>query len=274
MARHGSLGRATTVAVLLAGVATAILATMGVAQTPPPPGVALAYPDGCAAYALSPARCAYVVAWAAGQVGTDPATATYELLGDPMPGATCTQAFVVRVRVHDAHGASGEASVFCGIGGDASYLCTETPVIARRTPTINGYWDVPCSDEEGEVCATPVPTAGESAVAAATPLEVSGLSIPIDRVGLHEVVVGEATLADGILAEASFELAPTTPDQLLVAQDGVTLRLDSLDGGPPFENGYAHGWRSGVELVRVTLAFEVEAFAPGAVLQVLDLVVR
>lgn len=262
--------------VALAASATAALAVGAAGQTPPPPGVALPYPDGCAAYGLSEGRCAYIVRWAAEQAGADPAASTFELLGDPMPGALRTQAFVVRVRVDDGSGPPADESVFCGVGGGSSYLCTETPRIARRAPTgdTSGYWDVPCSDEEGQVCATPVPTAGASAIAGGIPLVVPSLPIPIDHTGRYEVVVGEASLPNGILTETSFDLAPTTPAELLVAEEGVTLRLESLDGGPPFENAYEHGWRPGVERVRATIDFDVESFAPGATLEVVDLVVR
>lgn len=270
---------------VLAVATSASLAVVAAGQTPPPAGVALPYPDGCVAFGLSEARCAHVTRWAAEQTNSDPTTATFELLGDPMldsprcSGATTcmtnrTQAFVVRVRVLDADGSAAEASVFCGIGSEASYLCTETPLVARHSPTMDGYWDVPCSDEDGQACATPIPTARPSGITAAAPLRLPRLEIPIDHVGGYVVAMGEATLPNGILSEASFDLGPTTPAELLVAEHGVTLTVESLAGGPPFENAYEHGWRRGVERVHVALEFDVDEFAPGATLEVLGLVVR
>jgi len=284
------LGRSRLV-VLAGATVVACVGLVGLAvgaaeRTRPHGDVSLGYPEGCAAYGLSEPRCAYVMRWAARQVGADPASPlTFELLGDPIldsPGCTgptrCltsrTQAFIVRVRVHDGPETLGEASVFCGIGSDAWWACTETPVIATRTPTSNGYRDVPCSGEDAEVCATPVPTARPDAIAAAVPLRVEGLAVPIDRVGAHEVVVGDAVLPNGILGEATLDIAPSAPSRLVIAPDGAVLGVQSLEGGPPFDNAYEHGWRSGTERVRVTLSFTVEEFGPGATLDVQRIVVR
>lgn len=273
-------------ATLVAGSTLLVLAFGALAQTHPPTGVVVGYPEGCAAYDLSEPRCAYITRWAAREVDADPARPlAFELLGDPIldspgcqDGNACltnrSQAFVVRVRVHDGPQVLGDATVFCGIDAEASWLCTETPVIATRTPTTNGYHDVPCADEDGEVCATPVPTPRPADLAAAVPLAVQDLSIPIDRIGPHEIEIGEVLLPNGILREATLHLGDTAPDRLLVATDGVTLRLESIDGGGPVENAYDHGWREGTERVRAVLAFTVEEFAPGASLDVVEVVVR
>lgn len=248
----------------------------------PPAGVALAYPDGCAAYALSARRCAYIVSWAKDQAGYgDVDQVQAELLGDPdCPdgSTTCsmnrTQSFVVRVRITGPDGASSDESVFCGIGGGATLLCTGTPVIRTSTPTTNGYRDVPCNGEAPGTCASPVPRSDADARAASRPLVVPRLSIPVDHVGDYTVVVGEATLPNGILSDATFGLANASPSDQLIAAEGVALGVDSLEGGPPFVNIYEHGWRPGTERVRATLTFTVESFEPGAVLEITDISVR
>ncbi|MBX3030404.1 MAG: hypothetical protein KF809_09610 [Chloroflexi bacterium] len=253
------------------------------APTRPPRHVALPYPDGCGAYALSPARCAYITRWAAEQVGLDQADdVTFELLGDPgcPDDPDCVVArisqFIVRVQVTNVDGATGEASVFCGFSGWSSYLCTEQPVIEPHSPTmLGGYGDSRvCRRSSRRPCATPVPTIRPRAAAAAVPLRIDTLSIPIDRVGRYEVVVGEATLPNGILSKATFSVADRVPSELLVTREGVWLSLESLDGGNSFDNIYEHGWRPGTERVQVMLTFEVESFTPGATLEVKDLTVR
>ncbi len=253
------------------------------APTQPPAGIGLPYPDGCAAYRLSIRRCAYIVAWAEGQVGIDPSSrVTVELLGDPLCAAGTTNCgivrtttFIVRVRLIAPDGASADYPVFCGIGGDRSLLCTETPVIGRSSPTISGYHDVPCAGEAPEnPCASPVATADPSAVRSAVPLEVPRLEIPIDHTGEYVIPVGEAVLPNGILTEATFGVEDESPTDLLVAPEGVYLEVTSLEGGPPFVNAYDHGWRPGTERVRVDLRFTVESFDPGAVLVVTTIVVR
>ena len=248
----------------------------------PAAGVALPYPDGCAAYGLSTRRCDYIVSWAkteAGYGATD--DVAVQLLGDPdcPDGSTdCrpnrTMGFVVRVRINGANEASTDEPVFCGIGGEATLLCTDTPVIRTSTPTTNGYRDVPCNGEAPDSCASPVPRPDAAARVAARPLVVPRLSIPIDHVGDYTVDVGEATLPNGILSNATFGLANASPSDLLITADGVALGVDSLEGGPPFVSIYEHGWHAGTERVRATLTFTVESFQPGAVLEVIDISVR
>lgn len=254
----------------------------GVPPTMPPAGIALPYPDGCPTYRLSDRRCAYIVDWAREQTGLGPDDpATIELLGDPecINGSSdCvpplrTQDFVVTVRVTPAGGVPADQSVFCGVGGSATYLCTESPRIAVHTP-IGGYTDVPCSGEAPAGCATPVPTADPSAATGASPLEVSGLPIPMNDIGPYSVDVGTAVLPNGLLSETALTLADAAPTDFRLSPDGIRLVVESLDGGPPFDNAYDHGWRPGTERVSVRLVFELEWYEPGAELVVASLVVR
>ena len=246
--------------------------------TLPPVDVALPYPDGCAAYELSERRCAYIVEWAREQAELgDGQDASVELLGDPdclppVPDrASCpirSMEFIVRIRVTEPEGDWSDHPVFCGIGGAYTLLCTDEPRIEARSP-MEGYHDVPCSGEAPEApCASPVPSIQPAAAADAKALEVATLDIPIDHVGSYSIPVGQAVLPNGILSEAEFHLGDDTPSDLLLTHDGIRLTVESLDGGPPFQNIYLHGWRPGTERVQATLTFEVEWFEPGAVLRV------
>jgi hypothetical protein len=252
--------------------------------TRPPADVALPYPDGCPAYGLSPRRCAYIVDWALAQAGLTANDATVQLLGDPLcvgQPAGCVDTtrlggtFVVRVRVTPASGAWTDHPVFCGIGGDASLLCTDTPVIRVMSP-MSGYHDVPCGPvpggEPGSNCATPMPTIAPSAQQSAVPLRVPTVTIPIDRTGAYEVDLGQAVLPNGILTEASATLVDNTRSDVLIPE-GIQLEVIGEDG-KPLVNAYDHGWRAGTELVQVRLVFSVESFEPGTTLTITDVVVR
>ena len=255
--------------------------------TKPPVGVVLPYPDGCPAYGLSERRCAYIVDWARQEAGYDPsADVRYELLGDPACAdgtVVCqvnrTTAFIVRVRVTAPDGRWSDQSVFCGVGGQYSLLCTGDPAIDLRLPIPSGYEDTPCSGEAGDdtaanVCASPVPSADPEARAQAVPLRGGSLVIPIEHAGPYEVVLGEAELPNGILSDATASLADPAPMDLVVSEDGMRLEITSLDGGPPFVSAYEHGWHPGVEHVEARLVFAVESFEPGAVFEVTDVLVR
>ena len=237
----------------------------------------LAYADDCAAFELSIRRCRYIVDWAkleAGFTAADPVDV--QLLGDDSCPDGCIRlggSFVVRVRLVSPDGISHDESVFCGIHGQYSLLCTDTPEIAISTP-MGAYSDVPCSGEAPDnPCATPVPTPDPSAMAAAESLVVDSLHIPIDHVGRYVIEVGEAVLPNGILTEATFSLRDAKPTDVLVTPDGVRLEVRTLDG-ELLENIYAHGWRSGTERVEATLTFTIESFEPGAVLEAVDIIVR
>ena len=121
-----------------------------------------------------------------------------------------------------------------------------------RSPIAGGYRDVPCSGEGPAPVRTPSPTIEPSAAAAAKPLTVRSLDIPIDHAGAYSFDLGDATLPNGILTAASAEVT-SSPVNPLVSCDGYALKVTSFDGGPPFENYYAHGWRPGVEHVKVTV---------------------
>ena len=106
-------------------------------------------------------------------------------------------------------------------------------------------------------------------------LTIDERTIPIDRIGLLDIPLGEATLPNGILTEASFEFVETWPADVALAGGSGVLGIRSLEtDGKPFDNYYLHGWRPGLERVAVTLQLEVLYFEPGADLVIRDVVVR
>lgn len=177
----------------------------------------LPYPVGCAAFDLSADRCKAIVDALATQLDVRPSDATsIELLGDPGCGAgvPCirTGSFVVRVRFHMPDGSAPDDSMLCGVGGQYSILCTESPEVQVAADLIhNGYHDIPCAGEPPAGCASPVPTIDPAAAADARPLLVKAMDIPLERVGAYSVDLGNATLANGILTDASFTLADVHP---------------------------------------------------------------
>lgn len=258
--------------------ALAVAASCALLPTHSAGGGGSSYPAGCADFDLSARRCEAIVNWAIKQAGGVGQVSAVELLGDPGcgdpdPHVLCgrTTRFVVRVRLTFQGGQSADESVFCGIGAAYSILCTETPEI-RVGSIENGYRDVPCADENGNGCATPLPAFEPAAAAAAKPLLVPTLDVLIDHVGSYVVEVGRAVLPNGVLTAAHFQLADPKTQTFAVSEYGVVLHVDSIDpAGRPFDNYYRHGWHRGTEEVRVSLAFDVTAFTPGAHLQVRNL---
>jgi hypothetical protein len=275
---------------LLAAVALALVAlTSGGCQLLGLPGGSpdlesgIAYPDGCAVYDLSPRRCKAIVEVIGDRVGIAGREVTHiELLPDPGCGkptdpkvlCTRTMAFVARVRFRFADGGSAEDSVFCGVGGQYTILCTETPEIRISSPTMGGYRDVPCAGEAPDGCATPLPTLEPTAESAARTLTIAVRDIPIDRIGKFEVSLGRAVLPNGILTQARFGLRDLKVQTFSVA-DAIWLDVRSIDpDAPPFDNYYVRGWHEGTETVEAVVIFEVMSFEPGAVLELRDVVVR
>ena len=187
--------------------------------------------------------------------------------GGPVAGVT----FALR------DGTTREQDVVCGGISIYSLVCNDHPRVMLIAAT-GGYTDVPCGaipgGEPGSTCATPMPTIAPAAAAAAVPLEIASRDYPIAGLGHQEILVGRAVLPNGILSDGRFSLAdPFT--RTFTVRGGVTLVVRSLDPTrPPFDNIYAHGWYPGTEEVEVYFVFDVTALAPGARLEIRDLVVR
>ncbi|MEO5964308.1 MAG: hypothetical protein ABIR11_02490 [Candidatus Limnocylindrales bacterium] len=241
----------------------------------------VAYPAGCGEFDLSDRRCRAIVESLAGQLDVDlPMVREIRLLGDPGcgqgPNVLCTRttSFIVRVRFVRDDGTAAEGSQFCGVGGQYSILCTETPEVRISAPTLNGYTDIPCAGEAPDGCASPVPTIDPAVAPDASPLRIATLDIPLDHVGHYEIPVGMAVLPNGVLTEGSFGLANPHQDGFILLSEGAMSLVVAGPDGQPIWNVYEQGWREGTETVDVTLVFDVESTEPGRVLQVRDVVVR
>lgn len=241
-----------------------------------------AFPAVCASLGFPENACAGFASWAVGQAGIEPGhVERIEMATANCPGsAACPSGamagYLVTLRVTPTLGdvitevldCSVDPSRLGPVGGPCNVVMPVTTgglaqYTGVRSP-IGGYHDVPCAGPAPEnPCATPLPTIEPSAQAAAEPLSIASLEIPIDHAGAYSVVLGQASLPNGILSQATAEVT-SSPTDPLVADSGFSLTIESLDGGPPFENYYAHGWRPGVEHVRVTLKFSVLMFEPGA----------
>jgi hypothetical protein len=239
------------------------------------PDGSVAYPAGCVEYGFSQRRCDAIVRKAEARLERPhPPVVGIELAPDPEPQVARTMAFTALVRFRFADGATNDIPFYCGVGGQYSIVCTETPETRVSSPTMGGYRDVPCQGEAPDGCATPLPTLDPAAADAARALTIAVHDIPIDRVGRYEVPLGQAVLPNGVLTEASFRLRDPLLQTLSTA-DGAWLEVRPVDpNGPPFDNYYMRGWHEGTETVDAVLVFEVVSFEPGATLELRDIVVR
>ena len=261
---------AATIVVLVAGCSTFQVGGRG-----GNPDVGAAYPDGCAAFNLSARRCKAILDWAMAQPAAAKRVPTsVEMLGDPGCGAgtdphvLCMRStsFVVRMRLHFEGGGASDEPLFCGVGGQYSLLCTETPEIPLYGSTFGGYWDT--------TGATPPPIPAKL-LAASRPLSVATLDIPVDHLGHYEIEAGRAVVPMGILTHATVRLENPQTQSLTVSEDGVRFVIRSAEpGAKPFNNLYERGWHDGVEEVVAVIVFDVTSFQPGAVLQMRDLVLE
>lgn len=244
------------------------------------------FPGVCPAIVPSLNKCAGFASWAVGQSGVTPGQVQrIEMTKAQCPGAsacpTGAVGYVVGVRIVTDAGTSSGQLVNCtrmpGSLGGINFLCDEIVTMPGgrlvgypfvTSPISGGYQDVPCAGPAPEnPCATALPTIEPSALSESRPLTIRSVEIPIDHVGAYSIDIGQAGLPNGILTAASAEVT-SSPSDPLVSYDGYALNITSLDGGPPFENHYLHGWRPGVEHVRVTLSFTVLSFQPGAAVAV------
>lgn len=181
---------------------------------------------------------------------------------------------VARVQFDFADGANVVREVWCGDIRSDDLACQDDPQIMLSGGVDH---DVPCGavpgGEPGSHCATPPPTPPPAAVAAARPLRVGVLDIPLDHVGRYEIEVGQAGLPNGYLARREFKLADNRPTNFWI-QGGILLDVrPTIHGRPPVGSIYRAGYK-GTEPVAVFLVFEVTETSPGAMLQVRDLVVE
>src|SRR5688500_9023166 len=152
-------------------------------------------------------RCLAMVDVAAAEVTKNRGdVAAVGIVPDPPPdGATLGGAWPIRVRIVLKDGSTHESRMCGGVSIDPA--CSPEPHLNPGS-IIGGYHDLPCGPDpepDGpEDCATPLPTLEPDATVEATPILIDASTIPIDHVGQYEVSLGEGSLANGVLREASF----------------------------------------------------------------------
>lgn len=201
-----------------------------------------------------------------------------EIIPDPPPRTdgileTRGGAKPINVRVTLADGTTFD-TMMCG-GVPSGPACRDEVTSGPTAAGLNGYRDVPCAGEPPDGCPSAVPSIAPDTLAAAEPIHVAMVEVPIDHVGTYEQVVGEGSLPNGILTEVAYVMADAYPIDITFADGGPYVEIRSLEpDGLPFDNYYRHGWREGVERIQAVLVFEVRRFDPGAVLAIRDVVVR
>ena len=173
-----------------------------------------------------------------------------------------------------AHVAGGVRETRVCMGVSMEPACRTSPELTIGSPIGNGYEDVACRGEPPDGCETPVPRTEPEARAAARPLRIERIVLPVSGVGRQELRLGEATLPNGILTIARAELGDPWPDGVRVGGEGIRIEVRSLvPGRPAFHNVHEHGWYAGTERVEVFLIVDVRDVDPGATLDIRDVVV-
>jgi len=214
------------------------------------------------------ARCEAMTDIVAADVGKnrDDVTSVAIVPDAPPEGVHLGAGWHIRVRIALKDGSAHDMLICGGVVHEVA--CLDDPQLEVRSALSGGYRDVP----EGS---TPVPTLEPSAAQAAAPLVLDSLSIPIDRLGAREVVLGDGSLPNGLWTAGTVEFAEPWPDDLALRDAVVLLEVRSLEPhARPFENAYTHGWRSGLERFRAVLRFDVLWFRSGATLELRNVSVR
>jgi len=225
------------------------------------------YPEGCGSFGFSARRCAAVVARARESVAEEPTL--IELL-QPEPNQIKLGGYqLLRVVFTLADGTQQVTPVTCiGIpDGPGDWVCQE-PRLDLETHVDH---DVPCDGPEPDDCPRQI-VPDPAAVAAAHPLHVPRLDIPVDTVGHREIKVGDVTLPNGYVTRVGAQVLNDQPDDFWIA-DTMWLDLRPVDPArPPFANVYQRPLVDGVEEAELWLTFDVTEASPGAVLHLADIV--
>jgi hypothetical protein len=234
------------------------------------------YPAACPDFKFAERRCAAVVERARNEAAVDAARVTrVELLPAPREGGVNLGGIMVaQVRFTLADAPSVTQDVWCkGVWAEDDLSCQDDPQI-RLSGGVDH--DIPCAGEapngDPAGCATLPPTPPPAAVAAAKPLGVNALDIPLDHLGAYEIKVGHAGLPNGYLSKRQFSIADTRPTGWWIS-GGIYLDIRPPAGRPPVGSIYRAPFK-GTEPVDVFLVFEVTETSPGAVLQIRNLVVQ
>ena len=240
-------------------VPTALAALLGAACSMLPMTSESRQPKPCAVV-YSVARCEAMTDLVAASIGKDRDDVTaVAIVPDAPPGGKHLSAgWHVKVRIALRDGSIHDKEICGGVLHEPA--CLDDPRIRLRS-ALDAYLEIP---ED----ASPLPARTATAIAAASPIVLDSLSIPIDRKGEQEVVLGEGSIPNGVWSVGAFDLAVPWPEDVALRDATVVLELRSLEpGGKPFDNAYIHGWRDGVERVTAVVRFDVLWFRPGATLE-------
>ena len=178
-------------------------------------------------------------------------------------------------------GTHNRADIRCGnsFGGVSSdRACSADPQIRLFSGVSH---DTPCGPDpcgEGNPGATPPPSPKPAVIAASEPLVLRVFDVPIDHVGHYEVLVGAASLPDGLLSERSGGIGDPRPTGYWI-DSGVSIVVRpgkpcTGEACPSIDSIY-HASFHGPQPVHVYLVFDVvELTVPGTVLEIRNLVVR
>ena len=238
------------------------------------PQTEVAYPGGCVRLGFSELRCRAIVSRATEQAGLQPDdVANVSFHADVPDRIDEGRQVVAVVRLSLRGGGERVEEVSCfarTIGKLDDPVCNPQAQIEVGAGIDH---DVSCPGEPPAGCWTLPPEPRPASVAVARPLRVDRLDIPIERIGGHEIEVGDAGIPDGYLTERTLTLANPSPDDFWI-DGGIRLEVRSVDRPDmPFGSRYREPFE-GVERAKVFLVFQVSEASPGAVLEVRDIVVR
>ena len=230
------------------------------------------YPDACADLGFATRQCAGMVARARSQAGIYPFVASAIDILPPLDGGGGIGGYMIsRVRFHLAGGEERIEEVWCiGIGRGGDDACNSDPTIAIGAGHVD--YDVPCTGEAHETCASYPPTPRPGIVAMTSPLRVPVLDIPLDHLGTYRIEVGEVSLPDGAFTNSAASVVDERPTTFWI--QGAQLVIEPVDPARPPIGSIFRAPFDGVERARVFLEFEVTELSPGAVLHVRDIVVE
>jgi hypothetical protein len=233
----------------------------------------LPYPGGCTSLGFSVRRCAGIVAYARAKAGTpfgrEPLSVG--LLRAAPDSADLGRYEVARVVFGLADGSSLVVPVECvGVPTTADDAVCGEPHLAVASTVSH---DVPCAGEPPAGCASPI-VPDPAAVAAARPLRLPTLDVPIDAIGHHELEVGAVGLPNGYVTRIDARVVNDQPDDLWI-RGAIHLELRPSDPThAPFGDVYERPLYPGVEEAILWLVFDVTEASSGAVLHLADLVVE
>ena len=135
--------------------------------------------------------------------------------------------------------------------------------------------DVPCvEDEKGvQACATPLPALTATERGTSSPLIMDNMTIKLDRLGPHRVLVGQAILARGVIQVMALELGNAKSGAYLAPVFLLELEDASTHEVLP-RNIYEKGMSAGPQRVDVYLTFDLQSYGDGASVEVSHIEVR